>query len=231
MIDAARGIERGGAECVVICTNTMHKMARQVQEAVEIPLIHIADATATAIKASPATRPLLMATRYTMEQDFYKERLLDRHGIEVVVPDDDDRAIVHNIIYDELCRGVISPESKRQYLNVISRAERAGADGVILGCTEVGLLIGQSDLEIPAFDTTELHAMACIGFRAQLAPGRQGLPASKPVSISEFPSSVVLAIAAARAEYRPHFGAFPFAAFDLQLAAVGLHNGSAEIQP
>lgn len=164
MTDAAHALERGGAECIVICTNTMHKMADAVQQAVKIPLIHIADATATAIKASRSVRPLLMATRYTMEQDFYKGHLRDRHGIETMVPDDAGRALVHDIIYNELCQGIIKPASKQAYLEVVRQAQAEGADGVIFGCTEVGLLISQADIDLPAFDTTALHAKAALDF-------------------------------------------------------------------
>ena len=164
MVDAARNVEKGGAECVVICTNTMHKMADDVQAAVDIPLIHIADTTAAAIKATEASAPLLLATRYTMEQDFYKGRLTDRHGIDVRVPDDDGRTVVHDIIYDELCQGIVSPASKEKYLAVVDRAVAAGADGIIFGCTEVGLLVSPSDFEAPCFDTTELHARAALDF-------------------------------------------------------------------
>jgi len=164
MIDAARSVELGGAECLLICTNTMHKMAAEVQASVNIPLIHIADSTAPAIKEAKITSPLLLATRYTMEQDFYKGYLKEHHSIEVVTPDDKGRTIVHNIIYEELCRGVVLPASKDRYLEVV---ERAGADGVIFGCTEVGLLLSQSDLTVPAFDTTQLHAEAAINYALQ----------------------------------------------------------------
>lgn len=164
MVAAARNVERAGAACLLICTNTMHKMADAVQAAVDIPLIHIADATAAAIKTAGASRPLLLATRYTMEQDFYKGRLSDRHDIAAMIPDDDDRTLVHDVIYDELCQGVISPASKQRYLEVVGRGEAAGADGVIFGCTEVGLLIRPEDLTLPAFDTTELHARAALDF-------------------------------------------------------------------
>lgn len=164
MIEAARALERGGAECVVICTNTMHKMADAVQQSVDIPLIHIADATALAIKAAGATRPLLLATRYTMEQDFYKGHLQDKHGVEAIVPDEAGRTLVHDIIYDELCRGIIKPASKQTYLEIIQYAQEKGADGVIFGCTEVGLLICQADFDLPAFDTTALHAKAALDF-------------------------------------------------------------------
>jgi len=164
MMGAARRLERGGADGVVICSNTMHKMAGDVQAAVNIPLIHIGDATATAVKEAGAQRPLLLATRYTMEQDFYKGYLRARHGIDVAVPDDDGRAAVHDIIYCELCRGIVSQESKRRYLDVIAQAKADGIDGVIFGCTEVGLLITAGDLDLPAFDTTELHARAALDF-------------------------------------------------------------------
>lgn len=164
MIDAARALERGGADCVIICTNTMHKMADAVQQSVDIPLIHIADATAMAIKASGAEKPLLLATRYTMEQDFYRGHLRDRHGVETRVPDEVGRTLVHDIIYNELCQGIIRKDSKKAYLETIQRAQQQGADGVIFGCTEVGLLIAQADLALPAFDTTALHAGAALDF-------------------------------------------------------------------
>ncbi len=168
MIEAARNVERGGAECLVICSNTMHKLADEVQQAVGIPLLHIADATAFAIKASGVQRPLLLATGYTMEHDFYKGRLRDLHGIEVEVPDAAGRGIVHDIIYEELCRGVVSAASKQRYLDIVAAAATQGADGVIFGCTEVGLLIRPADLAVPAFDSTELHARTALDFA--LAP-------------------------------------------------------------
>ncbi len=165
MVGAARRLERGGADCLVICTNTMHKMADEVQAAAAIPLIHIGDATAAAIKSAEVRKPLLLATRYTMEQDFYKGRLRQRHGIDVVVPDEAGRTLVHDIIYEELCRGIVSTDSKRRYLDVIAKATtEEGIDGVIFGCTEVGLLLSAGDLDIPAFDTTELHARAALDF-------------------------------------------------------------------
>lgn len=164
MVNAARNIEKGGAECVVICTNTMHKMATEVQDAVSIPLIHIADATASAIKAAQVHKPLLLGTRFTMEQDFYKGHLEKNHGINVCIPDDAGRTIIHNIIYEELCRGLVLPDSKQRYLDVIASAASSGADGVIFGCTEVGLLISRHDLVQPTFDSTELHAIAAMDF-------------------------------------------------------------------
>jgi len=155
MLDAARSLEKGGAECIVICTNTMHKMAGEVQGAVKIPLIQIADAV---------QRPLLLGTRFTMEQDFYKGHLKNQHGISVLIPDDAERTSVHDIIYQELCQGEIKPASKQRYLDIVSNAADAGADSVIFGCTEVGLLIATADLDLPAFDTTELHAIAALDF-------------------------------------------------------------------
>jgi len=170
MIDAARRLERGGADCLVICSNTMHRMAPEIEAAVALPLINIADATAAAIRASASRRPLLLATRYTMEQAFYKTRLQERHGIEAMVPAEADRAAVHRIIYEELCQGIIRPESKAAYLEVVSRGRARGADGVIFGCTEVGMIIAPADFDIPVFDTTLLHAEAAIA----LAMGNDG---------------------------------------------------------
>jgi len=164
MVDAAQSLEKGGAQCIVICTNTMHKMAADVQRAVDIPLLHIADATAGAIKQTKCTAPLLLATRYTMEQDFYKGHLDSQHGIRCVTPDSDGRTIVHDVIYNELCQGIVSGESKERYLDVVSQAVSTGADSVIFGCTEVGLLVSESDFQIPAFDTTALHAKAALDF-------------------------------------------------------------------
>ena len=161
MADAAQSLEQAGAECLLICTNTMHKMASEVQASIDIPLIHIADSTAPAIKEAKVSSPLLLATRYTMEQDFYKGYLKEHHNIDVVTPDEEARTVIHRIIYEELCRGVVLPESKDRYLSIV---ERAGTDGVIFGCTEVGLLLSQSDLTVPAFDTTQLHAQAAINY-------------------------------------------------------------------
>ncbi len=164
MVEAARLVEQAGAQCLLICTNTMHKMAPAVEAAIEVPLIHIADATAAAIRRTPAQRPLLLATAYTMEQDFYKGRLREAHGIEALVPDAAGRKTVHDIIYEELCRGVIRPESKARYLEVVAENRRKGADSIIFGCTEVGLLIAPEDFDIPAFDTTRIHAEAALDF-------------------------------------------------------------------
>ena len=164
MIGAAKSLELAGADCIVICTNTMHKMASAIEENISIPLIHIADATATAIKGSAAKNPLLLGTRYTMEQDFYKGHLKSKHDIQTLIPNDSDRTLIHDIIYDELGKGIVTAASKQVYLDVIQRAIEQGADGVILGCTEITLLVNQDDLDIPVFDTTFLHAKASLEF-------------------------------------------------------------------
>jgi aspartate racemase len=164
MTEAARRLEEGGAEALVICTNTMHKLAEAVEASVGIPLVHIADATAVRLKAADVQRPALLATRFTMEEDFYMGRLRDRHGIDAVVPDERGRGLVHRVIYEELCRGVTSPHSKAAYLDEIERLRRTGADGVILGCTEITMLIGAGDTDLPVFDTTRIHAEAAMEF-------------------------------------------------------------------
>jgi len=164
LADIARGLERGGAGCVLICTNTMHKLADDVQQAVSIPVLHIADVTAAAIKAESLQRPLLLATRYTMEQDFYVARLRERFGLDPVIPDADDRTVIHDIIFDELCQGIVREESRKLYLDIIGRGKAEGADGVILGCTEICLLVGPEHIDLPVFDSTMLHADAAIEF-------------------------------------------------------------------
>ena len=164
LASAARRLEQAGADALLICANTMHKMADEVAAAVSIPLIHVADATATAIKAGGVQRPLLLATRYTMEHDFYRSRLAD-NGVEALIPGEADRQRLQAIIFDELIQGVLSPASKAAMLRIIE-AERVGhgADAVILGCTEFGLLIRSDDLDLPVFDTTILHAAAGMTF-------------------------------------------------------------------
>jgi aspartate racemase len=160
----ARDLEQGGAGCVLICTNTMHKLADDVQKAVSIPLLHIADVTAAAIRAGGYQRPLLLATRYTMEQEFYVQRLRDQFGLDPIVPDDNDRNVIHDIIFDELCQGVVRDDSRRLYLDAIARGRSRGADSVILGCTEICLLIGPEHTELPVFDSTALHVDAAVEF-------------------------------------------------------------------
>jgi aspartate racemase len=162
MIDAVQRLKQGGADFLVICTNTMHRMADEIQAATGLPLLHIADATAKAIKAQGLDTVGLLGTRFTMEGDFYRGRLQDKHGINVIIPDEAERALVHNVIYDELVRGEIRPESRKAYQQVIANLALGGAKGVILGCTEIPLLIHQADVDIPIFDTTSIHAKAAV---------------------------------------------------------------------
>ncbi len=164
MIEAARKLEAGGAKAVLIGSNTMHRMADEVAAAISVPLLHIGDATAAAIKAAGAAKPLLLGTRFTMEGDFYRGRLREKHGLDVLLPDAGQRVEVNRIIYDELCRGVIDAGSRGAYLDIVEQAKAGGADGVIFGCTEVGLLIGGIDLGVPSFDTAELHCAAAVDF-------------------------------------------------------------------
>jgi aspartate racemase len=165
LIDAARKLEATGAEGLLICTNTMHKVSDAVQAAVSIPLIHIADATAVAVRQAGVSRPALLATRFTMEQDFYKGRLADRYGLHPVVPDEPGRDMVHRVIYDELCQGIVREGSKAAFIDEIVLMRRdEKIDGVIMGCTEITMLIGQQDFDIPVFDTTRIHAEAAIAF-------------------------------------------------------------------
>lgn len=158
----AAALEAGGADLVLICTNTMHKVADAVQAAISIPLLHLADATATAVRAAGLRRIGLLGTAFTMEQDFYRGRL-ERHGLEVIVPGADDRADVHRIIYDELCLGVIREDSRRRYGEVVDALVAAGAQGVILGCTEIELLLDpDGDAPVPLFATSRIHAVAAV---------------------------------------------------------------------
>jgi aspartate racemase len=158
MAECAVRLERGGADFVVLCTNTMHRLAPAIEAAVRIPLVHIADATAAAVLRAGVRRVGLLGTRYTMEGEFYKGRLAERHGLEVLTPDEAGRKTVHDVIYDELCQGEVVEESRREYLRVIDSLAERGAEGVILGCTEISLLVKQSDAGLPLFDTTRLHA-------------------------------------------------------------------------
>ena len=162
MVDAARRLERAGADLVLICTNTMHKMASEVEHATSLPLLHIADATATRIKEKRLKRVALLGTRFTMEQDFYKGRLAEKHGLEVIVPSAEEMEIVHRIIYNELCLGTILDSSKKEYLRIINNLVNQGAEGVILGCTEIPLLVKQADVAVPIFDTTTIHAQETV---------------------------------------------------------------------
>jgi aspartate racemase len=164
LIAAARQVERGGADLLVLCTNTMHKLADAVQAAITIPLLHIADPTAAQIRAAGLTRVGLLGTAFTMEEPFYRGRLEDKYGLTVLVPDAHDRRLVHRIIYDELCQGITTMASRKQYVRVIRRLAEQGAEGVILGCTEIGLLIRPADSPLPVFDTTRLHAEAAVDY-------------------------------------------------------------------
>jgi aspartate racemase len=162
MIAAVQRLETGGADFTVICTNTMHRMANAVETATNIPLLHIADTAAEAINSLGLSTVGLLGTRFTMEQGFYRQRLKEKHGISVLIPDKDDREVVHRIIYDELVQGVIQSESRQAYLDVIAELQSRGAQGVILGCTEIPLLVKAQDVAIPVFDTTTLHAQAAV---------------------------------------------------------------------
>ena len=162
MIAAVKRLERGGADCLVICTNTMHRMADEVQAATPLPLLHIADATAAAVKAQGLGTVGLLGTRFTMQGDFYRGRLEHQHGFQVLVPNQAGMDAVHRIIYNELVLGVIQEASRQVYLEVIADLAARGAQGVILGCTEIPLLVGQADVAIPVFDTTAIHAQAAV---------------------------------------------------------------------
>ena len=162
LADAARRVQAAGADLLVLCTNTMHKVAPQIEAAVSIPLLHIADATGAAITAAGHRTVGLLGTRFTMEQDFYRQRLRQTHGLQVIVPEADDRAVVHDVIYDELCRGVIRDSARDAYRRVMDELVARGADAIILGCTEIGLLVGPQDARVPLFDTTALHASAAV---------------------------------------------------------------------
>lgn len=155
---AAENLEKAGADFIVICTNTMHKTAPQIQKRISIPIIHIAEATADELKKHGIGKVALLGTKYTMTQDFYKDKIKEA-GIEVLIPDGDDIETVNSVIYDELCLGIISEESKKKYIEIIDKLAKRGAQGVILGCTEIGLLIKQEDTSLPVFDTTLIHAV------------------------------------------------------------------------
>jgi aspartate racemase len=158
LADAARVLESAGADVLVLCTNTMHKVAPAIEAAVSIPFLHIADATADKIRQAGLSSVGLLGTSFTMEQDFYRARLTQRHGLTVLVPEPDDREIVHRVIYDELCLGTITDAARVEYRRVIGDLVARGAQAIILGCTEISLLIGQQDAPVPLFDTTSIHA-------------------------------------------------------------------------
>jgi aspartate racemase len=171
MTAAAVRLERGGADFIVLCTNTMHRLADAISASVSIPLLHIADPTAGRIKAAGLERIGLLGTAFTMEQDFYKGRLHERHGLEVIVPDEDDRRIVHEIIYKELVLGHVRPESRQAYRAIIARLVERGAQAVILGCTEIMLLVSEEDSAVPLFDTTTIHAVAAVDWALKPTKG------------------------------------------------------------
>ncbi len=162
--NAANALARAGAEVIVVCTNTMHKVADDIERIGGLPLLHIADATAEKIKGQGLRKIGLLGTRFTMEQDFYRGRLQDIHQIEVVTPDEADRAIVHRIIYEELCLGIVNDASREEYRQIIAKLEQQGVEGIILGCTEITLLVGAEDASVPVFDTTAIHALAAAEF-------------------------------------------------------------------
>lgn len=162
MTKCALDLQRAGADFVLICTNTMHLMAEEVQEVLDIPLLHIADTTASAVKKAGLTRVGLLGTRFTMEKDFYKGRLEGAHGLRVLIPDEVGRELVHRVIYQELVQGVIKEESREGYRAVIQKLLEQGAEGIILGCTEIGLLVKPEDVALPVFDTMEIHALAAV---------------------------------------------------------------------
>ena len=162
LVGAAQSVEKAGADFVLVCTNTMHKLADTIQAGIGIPLLHIADATALEVKHAGLQRVGLLGTRFTMEEDFYRGRLANQFGLEVMIPDTKDREIVHRIIYEELCVGTILPESRAQVAGIMSRLVEMGAEGIILGCTELGLLLGAEDSRVPLFDTTRAHALAAV---------------------------------------------------------------------
>ncbi|PGM57146.1 aspartate/glutamate racemase family protein [Bacillus sp. AFS053548] len=164
MIEIAKKLEASGADCLVICTNTMHKMAKEVEESVKIPLLHIADATAKEIVNNGIKKVALLGTAFTMEHDFYKGRLIEQFGLDVIVPNEAERKRIHNIIYEELCLGIVKEESKQVYLNIIDHLMERGAEAVILGCTEITMLISQENCSIPVFDTTRIHAESAVDF-------------------------------------------------------------------
>ena len=164
MQQTARQVEAGGADFVIICTNTMHKMADEVQGCLNIPLLHIADATAQVIKTAGLYKIGLLGTRFTMEEDFYRGRLVEKHELEILIPDPIDREKVHRVIYDELVLGQINPASRLAYKRVIDNLVANGAEGIILGCTEIGMLVKEADSPVTLFDTTRLHAEAAVSW-------------------------------------------------------------------
>ncbi|MDE1993986.1 MAG: aspartate/glutamate racemase family protein [Rhizobiaceae bacterium] len=164
LADAAVDLERAGVDVLLICSNTMHKVAAQVAQSVSAPLINIVHVTADAITRAGYRRPLLLATAFTMNDPFYRDLMEDQGDIDVMLPDEDERRVIHRIIYDELCQGIITSESKQRCMEIVRRGQERGADSVIFGCTEIGLLVSQSDFALTVFDTTRLHAQAAVDY-------------------------------------------------------------------
>ena len=162
MVNAAQSVEKGGAEMLIICTNTMHLMFPDILQKINIPVLHIVDAVAEKIKAKGLKKVGLLGTRFTMEKDFYSKRLKEKHNIEVVIPNDKDMDLVHTIIFKELVLGKIKDKSREVYKNIVRKLAKEGAEGIILGCTEIPLLIKQKDANVPVFDTTQIHAEAAV---------------------------------------------------------------------
>jgi len=161
---AALGLEKAGADAIMLCTNTMHKVVPQIEAGCTLPVLHIADATGQIIRKAGLQQVALLGTRYTMEQDFYRGRLKQSFGITSIIPDEVQRMKINQVIFDELCHGVTHPASKRYYQQIINELQELGAEGVIFGCTEIGLLLGQNDSPLPVFDTTAIHAQAAVDF-------------------------------------------------------------------
>ncbi len=162
LIEAAKSVESAGADFILICTNTMHKVAADIEQNINIPLLHIADATAEALVKDRIKKVGLLGTAFTMEQDFYKQRLIETYGLEVVIPNKADRQLVHNTIYNELCLGNIQDASRQEYLRIIKELTKSGAEAIILGCTEIGMLINQQHTDVPIYDTTAIHAAKAV---------------------------------------------------------------------
>lgn len=177
----AMNLEKAGVDCIVLCTNTMHKVASQIEEAIAVPFIHIADATAKEILSQNIRKVALLGTAFTMEQDFYKARL-QNHGIDVIIPKETSRKTVHRIIYDELCLGIIKPESQQKYMTVVEELIAEGAEGIILGCTEICMLIGDVKFSVPLFDTTAIHAKEAVNFALEQKTNANSV-ADKSVSV------------------------------------------------
>jgi aspartate racemase len=167
MIDAAQRLEKGGADFIVLCTNTMHKLSGEIEKNVSIPLLHIADATAEAIKEKGLKKVGLLGTKFTMEQEFIKDRLIHQHGIEIIIPNEAQRNDIHHIIYNELVKGIIKDTSRQRYKAIITDLNSKGAEGIVLGCTEIMLLINKTNTEAIIFDTTEIHAIQAIAYASK----------------------------------------------------------------